>query len=162
MSETSYPVNEAFIREKWLPALRSGEYKQGKSFLRDEHDQFCCLGVACDVIANENLIEGVGWSNDSGTYGPVHEFGKLDDLYTLRGGTLPPLVVRFLGITGQGKLARPIPGKNGRGTFSSLAQLNDYGDLDFHELADVIEQALDQGLFPNLDDYPSLLEAELA
>jgi hypothetical protein len=33
----------------WVEALRSDEYKQGKGRLRQD-DEFCCLGVACDVF----------------------------------------------------------------------------------------------------------------
>ena len=33
----------------WLEALRSGRYKQGKGYLRTEKDEFCCLGVLCDL-----------------------------------------------------------------------------------------------------------------
>lgn len=40
------------IKSKWLAALRSGEYKQGKGQLRKE-DNFCCLGVLCDLHAKE-------------------------------------------------------------------------------------------------------------
>lgn len=39
--------------KKWVQALRSGEYKQGKDALRD-NDKFCCLGVACEVYKKEN------------------------------------------------------------------------------------------------------------
>jgi hypothetical protein len=38
------------VKELWLKALRSGEYKQGRRQLRDTSDNFCCLGVLCDVI----------------------------------------------------------------------------------------------------------------
>lgn len=31
--------------KKWLAALRSGEYKQGKQTLRTSDNKFCCLGV---------------------------------------------------------------------------------------------------------------------
>lgn len=37
------------LKAKWLEALRSGRYKQGQGRLRDESNQFCCLGVLCDV-----------------------------------------------------------------------------------------------------------------
>ena len=49
---TSVSSKEAlrdFIVDKWLPALRSGEYKQLQGALR-KGDEFCCLGVACDLI----------------------------------------------------------------------------------------------------------------
>lgn len=39
-----------FIRDEWIPALRSGNYKQGCLVLRDHDDKFCCLGVACDLL----------------------------------------------------------------------------------------------------------------
>lgn len=37
------------IKAKWLEALRSGKYQQGKSRLRAD-DRFCCIGVLCDVL----------------------------------------------------------------------------------------------------------------
>lgn len=48
--------------ERFLTALRSGEYKQGKTQLRDETG-YCCLGVACamegyDTFCNEQWIGG--------------------------------------------------------------------------------------------------------
>jgi hypothetical protein len=44
------------VISKWLVALRSGDYKQGQFLLRDIDDNFCCLGVACDVIGYEPII----------------------------------------------------------------------------------------------------------
>ena len=44
------------LKKKWVEALRSGDYKQGKGRLRradeshlDMPDAFCCLGVLCQV-----------------------------------------------------------------------------------------------------------------
>jgi hypothetical protein len=48
------------FKKKWLEALRSGKYKQGKNVLYDaETNCFCCLGVAGDLceIPKEKLIE---------------------------------------------------------------------------------------------------------
>ncbi len=36
------------IKAKWIEALESGRYKKGKGYLRKE-DEFCCLGVLCDI-----------------------------------------------------------------------------------------------------------------
>lgn len=41
------------IKKKWLSALRSGEYKQGIRKLRNNKDNFCCLGVLCDLHSKE-------------------------------------------------------------------------------------------------------------
>ena len=41
-------MNPTF-KAKWVAALRSGEYKQGKYVLRDQENNFCCLGVLMDI-----------------------------------------------------------------------------------------------------------------
>jgi hypothetical protein len=41
------------IKEKWINALRSGKYEQGKSQLRSLSNKFCCLGVLCDLYKDE-------------------------------------------------------------------------------------------------------------
>ncbi len=39
------------LQEAWLQALESGEYKQGQASLHNiSHDEYCCLGVACEVF----------------------------------------------------------------------------------------------------------------
>lgn len=41
------PMNPE-VKAKWLEALRSGEYEQGKGELR-RGDTYCCLGVLCNI-----------------------------------------------------------------------------------------------------------------
>jgi hypothetical protein len=43
------PLDPEF-KEKWVKALRTGEYKQGQGLLFDGEGH-CCLGVACEVEA---------------------------------------------------------------------------------------------------------------
>ena len=49
-----------------MTALESGDYKQGRDRLRDG-DDFCCLGVACDLSDSLNggkdpiEVEADGW-----------------------------------------------------------------------------------------------------
>src|SRR5690242_5189213 len=40
------------IRDRWIAALESGNYEQGAGRLR-QGDKFCCLGVLCDIVAEE-------------------------------------------------------------------------------------------------------------
>lgn len=50
---------DAIIKDKWVTALRSGAYQQGRKALRttaDGKDSYCCLGVLCDIVAPE------GWT----------------------------------------------------------------------------------------------------
>jgi hypothetical protein len=38
------------FKEKWITALRSGEYKQGNlQFYNRSNNSYCCLGVAAEV-----------------------------------------------------------------------------------------------------------------
>lgn len=53
------------VAEKWVAALRSGEYKQGRGTLRKELSlgtttRHCCLGVLCEVVDPENVLH---WHN---------------------------------------------------------------------------------------------------
>ena len=45
---------------EWLEALRSGKYKQGRRFLRN-NGEFCCLGVLCDI----NMLGTSCWRPDA-------------------------------------------------------------------------------------------------
>lgn len=47
------------LRDKWVAALRSGRYKQGKYRLRDREGGFCPLGVLLDVSGLGEWIGGV-------------------------------------------------------------------------------------------------------
>jgi hypothetical protein len=46
------------VAKKWVAALRSGKYQQGKCFLKTDDGKFCCLGVLAE------LAKEVGLSND--------------------------------------------------------------------------------------------------
>ena len=57
------------VKQKWVEALRSGQYLQGKNALKTD-DKFCCLGVLCDILYPEQWIRDGGysliWGEDSG------------------------------------------------------------------------------------------------
>lgn len=53
----TYTIEEQVAnREKWIAALRSGEFLQAKGYLSVVGVGMCCLGVACD-LASKNGIE---------------------------------------------------------------------------------------------------------
>jgi hypothetical protein len=48
-------VMDAALKSKWVKALLSGDYKQGRGLLHDDADNTnCCLGVLCEVVAKED------------------------------------------------------------------------------------------------------------
>jgi hypothetical protein len=53
------------FKQKWIEALRSGQYTQATQRLKNEDGGFCCLGVAC------HLIDPAKWS-------PNKDVGGLD------------------------------------------------------------------------------------
>ena len=66
--------------QKWVEALRSGEYKQGVGCLYDSrHDKYCCLGVACKVYEKET---GDNLGADSG--GTMIHYRQVKDWLSLR------------------------------------------------------------------------------
>jgi hypothetical protein len=46
------------IANRWVTALRSGEYAQGKDELHPEPGHYCCLGVLTDLYLRET---GMQW-----------------------------------------------------------------------------------------------------
>jgi len=36
------------VKKDWTAALRSGKYKQGQGYLKDD-GEYCCLGVLCEI-----------------------------------------------------------------------------------------------------------------
>ena len=53
---------EKRIAEKWVNALRSGKYKQGKNTLKqvrsDEEVTYCCLGVLAEECGVMDVLSG--------------------------------------------------------------------------------------------------------
>jgi hypothetical protein len=46
---------DAQLKSKWVAALRSGNYQQGKTVLyHPKHETYCCLGVLC-VVHGDSL-----------------------------------------------------------------------------------------------------------
>ena len=118
------------IKQRWLEALRSGEYKQTKENLQNS-DGFCCLGVLCDLHAKER---GTNWV-------------KRIDTYELYGETqiLPLSVQEWSGLNNDiGGLVDFEYERYGvmYVKSESLPEINDTWNKNFNEIADLIEAQL--------------------
>jgi hypothetical protein len=114
------------IKEKWVKALRSGEYPQGTLALND-CGKFCCLGVLCDMYSKET---GEPWVESEITQGKK--------LIHSEEGLLPYEVRYWSGAnTSDGQL--PFLGRQKEELW--LANLND-GGMPFGQIADLIEHCL--------------------
>lgn len=130
------------VKKKWLEALRSGEYKQGKRTLRrieaDGGYSYCCLGVLCDLAVKEGVIEPPKVAGTRTEYGNfeanLSEWGST--------GALPSKVVEWAFTKkevkrhGKVELTDPRPGN------VYLSAWNDQRDADFPTIADLIEEHL--------------------
>ncbi|QGT54330.1 hypothetical protein b3_0086 [Synechococcus phage B3] len=122
------------IKERWVAALRSGEYRQTRSTLRDETG-FCCLGVLTDLYLKENdeewvLINTHYSFDDENLLLPqqVQEWAEID--------TDP-----HLSLNKASTAIRIVLEGYQSNTPPTLAVLNDCG-VPFKEIADVIENQL--------------------
>lgn len=108
------------VKKLWVEALLSGEYKQGFRRLRNANNEFCCLGVLCNLHAQLHP-KLAGKQLNPNTY-----FGN--DKF------LPQVVQDWAGVTYNGKIwEKPIR--------FSLAGLNDDGG-SFETAAYYIEKYL--------------------
>lgn len=110
------------IAELWAVELESGRKQQGKLMLRmevrDGVDEYCCLGVLCE-LAREAGVPLTVEKDDAGGYA-----------YNSATAYLPGSVIRWAGM------------RNDTGTLSgeevSLVNLNDTQRKSFAEIAQVI------------------------
>lgn len=122
------------VKKQWLKALRSGEYKQGQSQLRqvEEGDygeegevKFCCLGVLCDIYGKKNNISF-----------------KKQTMFLGQDAFLPKKVRQWAGLVA---VDPGIPKGNYKGI--TLSALNDGNEslsepLSFKRIANLIEKYL--------------------
>lgn len=111
---------------RWVKALRSGRYKQGRGALRrKESDAHCCLGVACRVL-RVPAHPGVGYDASRWYFGKAMDSSMPPDEFYAK-----------LGITRSGSILDFI---------DRLVNLNDQpkdeGGKDFKGIADFIEREL--------------------
>jgi hypothetical protein len=111
------------IKQKWIKALRSGDYRQGQHCLRNG-DNFCCLGVLADVL-------GARWTDAADD--------EYENIHTYEGGRFAILDGRKAEecLPSEVALRLGLDGKQER-----LWEMNDTEDASFSEIADYIEQNL--------------------
>lgn len=114
---------EKELKDRWVAALRSGKYKQGRYRLRqcytDERSTtYCCLGVLADVVDPNGWR--IGMSEEHITAGDG-------------GGMLRRSWASKIGLTTRNS-------KSGRMSQHKLVELNDQYTTTFEDIADVIEK----------------------
>lgn len=109
------------FKKRWLEALRSGQYEQGKNFLQDK-DKYCCLGVACRINHPNFNFDKIGL---------VAQYDSANDGFTFEDITIPDIL--------KGSYDRK--DKDYSPTVKNLVDMNDSG-ITFNEIAEWIERNL--------------------
>lgn len=154
-------MNIDFITNKWIPALRSGEYEQGTGTLRTVENQFCCLGVACDLIIKEDVFPEVDWlGNENGWNYSVPSYWGSKEMGYQTSAALPSQFSEWIGLPGDGGFIEMVgavadylswaeidPDDDTmiyiksitKWVFPNLMSMNDEARLTFDQIADVLE-----------------------
>lgn len=114
------------VKEQWLKALRSGEYQQTSCVLNNGKGGFCCLGVLSDLYAKENGIE---WAPPSNSY--------KTGLIMLGADAYPAYEILDWSRFPVNSNIPDIKDRDDKPLF--LTDLNDSGQLNFNQIADIIE-----------------------
>ncbi len=85
------------VKAKWVAALRSGKFTQGRSALKTVDGGYCCLGVLCEIngdLTEDGYVENDTEEDETGTsasYPPagyqglthteIRHLGRMNDLY---------------------------------------------------------------------------------
>lgn len=142
--------NTDLIRGEWVPALRSGDYTQTRTRLRDTTG-YCCLGVLCEALG------GMKWEKYEGNDGFTLIIND-DKFYDAM--SLPAIVQDRMGFYNDMSLLCPptirekdiakaasVHTFTGSDTITkeddrlivNFAELNDSEGLNFRQIADVAE-----------------------
>lgn len=113
------------IKEKWIAALISGDYKQTKFRLRDQSG-FCCMGVLCDLYLKEN--------DDSWELSCSGSYSVLDE-----SEIIPTAVAEWAGMEDKNPW---IMIDSELSKVTSLSGLNDDEEFKFPEIAQYIAEQL--------------------
>lgn len=106
------------LKDKWIAALRSGEYEQGRgSLYHPPSDKYCCLGVLARIVDPTSINHYGG-----GVFTAADE-ASISNVY------LPTSVYMAAGLQGDMQI--------------KLTVMNDSGRKSFTEIADWIEENID-------------------
>lgn len=114
------------IKEKWVTALRSGEYEQGRGYLAVD-GKYCCLGILCELAHAEGITNK---ATHQGTYAEYSVYGK-----GMSAGVLPSEVIEWAGLSSDN------PELEIDDTLQTAATWNDAGTA-FEVIAKGIEDTL--------------------
>jgi hypothetical protein len=132
------------IKAQWVADLRSGEFKQGVGTLKSFDGRFCCLGVLMEQAVRSCITKpAYHYDNEEGN-NYVYPFidPHDNDWEREEEGVLTDQVQKWAGLTDDNPSVTVIDPHVGGEIVSALAELNDSGNYDFLDIAQLIEDQL--------------------
>lgn len=127
------------VKQKWIDALRSGKYEQGSEKLRSVSG-YCCLGVLCDLYAQEHNTEWEFRGNEETNLQP-QDYWYFDD----QSEFVPESVMDWAGFSLNCPVVKiDVEEEDDEDSWfyhEGLADLNDSG-YTFNELSKLIQEQL--------------------
>jgi hypothetical protein len=111
------------VKQKWIEALKSGEYKKGDGTLKTSDNEYCCLGVLCDVFHKET---GRGEWLFNGGRSRFSVDSYMQEFF------LPPPVFEWAGLKNRSPAVDN----------TTLAYVNDYQATTFEPIIELIDAQL--------------------
>ena len=124
------------VKQKWIAALRSGDYKQTREQLRrNGENSYCCLGVLTDLYDKDETVKSEDrWCGDLYSYTCGEAKYKAESV-------LPQPVMEWAGLEEYNPTVRySLDTTDSELDILSLAYLNDHEKLSFKQIADLIEE----------------------
>jgi hypothetical protein len=118
------------IKQRWVEALRSGQYRQGTGALR-AHGHYCCLGVLCDLAIQDEVLPGWEHFNSEGC--------DTTDPLAWQGDFLPERVRDWAGLS---NVNPRVEDPEEEGEDVGLSIVNDERQCSFSRIANIIEAQL--------------------
>jgi hypothetical protein len=126
------------IKALWVQWLRDNADKQGNGAL-NRNGEFCCLGGLCELAVAAG-VAGVFLSDSTlSIYGPIDTEPNDEGRDGWADALLPQVVSEWAGL---GIEHNPIVLAGDVPTGVALTELNDEWELNFHQIADLIEAQL--------------------
>lgn len=122
------------IKERWVDALESGQYKQGYGSLNKE-GKLCCLGVLCEIAVQDGVVTGRNTTIPSKSIGYVSTSENRPPNWVDH--DILPEAVRVWA-----DLKERNPNVSFDGQKTVISEINDTYRLTFPEIANLIKDQL--------------------
>lgn len=125
------------IKANWITSLTNGEYHQGTGELRTVKDEYCCLGVLCDLAVKAGIAEWEYTTASGWLVIPKGSNSEQASMLDVGGAIIPRFIREWADLDD----ANPTVYRDQNDEVMALSQANDSLELPFTEIARMIRES---------------------